>query len=497
METRRYTFKVYPNAGQNSALHNQRRLCGDVWNAAIQQREESYRRQSKSLSFFDQSKEVKTLRSECPEFRAVSASSLALALKSVDLAYKAFFRRLKEGKSYSEAGHPRFRHPDRHPSIPLRDGGYKMEMQGRFWRVRMFGVDGSLKTRGKFPIDPENKDQFRSAELLWRDGKWWLSVVVRIPARRSVGADKVTVRLDLIDEFARVERENGAMSAPRGWIDQGLVGLEAQTSQGFQVDASGSVAETLELRGDDRASRRASSSSWVAEPLESRGNDRYGSTASTGRGVAEAPESRGDDRLDESRRRPLGVAEALESGVADLLDRVSITRMKSDLLSATLLEKRADQLKAERDTRFKRGSIRWKEWTRRARAKTGKAARIRREALHKWSSDLVESAADLTVIRPDVRSVTKTGRGNEKAHGAKVAVVAEVNRHVLGQAPALAVQMIEYKASEAGVRCDVITDEAPKANAGQDLSKAAREAKKARRQTKKREMSSRVLEAAE
>jgi len=380
---RRYTFKMYPNKAQAHAMHVQRRLCGDIWNAAIQQREECYRRRGKSLSFYDQSKEVKTLRSECPEFQDLSAATAALAVKAVDLAYAAFFRRLKEGKSFAEAGHPRFHHPDRHPSILFRDRGWKMRKTGKAWRAKFFGI-GEVKVRGRFPIDPTEPEQIRSCEVLWCEGAWWLSAVVKLPARRVSGSDDLTVHMNLIDEFARVER-NGGMSSPRFPM------TEVANHQPTSTAYSTSGVEAGQMAGDDRGSFALNVSIRGVEVGQMAGDDR---------GIKTPP--------------PANVG--VEAG---------------QMAAAARLTVKADRIKSERDTRFKRGSRRWKGWTRRAQLASGKAARIRREFLHQWTSELLKGAGAITLIAPAIKTTTKSAKGDKKTHGNAVRTVAMVNRAIL------------------------------------------------------------------
>lgn len=81
-----------------------------------------------------------------------------------------------------------------------------------------------------------------------------------------------------------------------------------------------------------------------------------------------------------------------------------------------------------------------------------RAARKRNNALHVWTTMLTECAKSITVIAPEnVKEVTKSGKGNEKDWGAAVDVKAEINRHILEQAPSTVVQMLEYKCAEARI----------------------------------------------
>ena len=113
------------------------------------------------------------------------------------------------------------------------------------------------------------------------------------------------------------------------------------------------------------------------------------------------------------------------------------------------------------------------------------AYRKRRNALHVWTTRLIERASDLTIIAPPVREVTKTPRGDEKSWGANVEVVSDLNRNTLSQAPGMAIQMLLYKAEEAGTRCDVVADTAPSIAVGSELVAVGRTLRRARRELRK------------
>ena len=99
----------------------------------------------------------------------------------------------------------------------------------------------------------------------------------------------------------------------------------------------------------------------------------------------------------------------------------------------------------------KRGSAEYRDLRLEKARLEARAARRRREALHEWTTAIVRRAASLTVVRPPVKEVTRTGRGHERDWGANVKLKAEFNRTVLDQAPSLAADMLTYKAAEVGI----------------------------------------------
>src|SRR5262245_52003408 len=97
---RRYTWKLYPTPQQTVALHEQRMLMVDLWNALLQRHEDIWRRTRgqkgvvhcearSSYTFFDMTSEITELRRECPEWAALSVWSAHGTAEALDNAFKA------------------------------------------------------------------------------------------------------------------------------------------------------------------------------------------------------------------------------------------------------------------------------------------------------------------------------------------------------------------------------------------------------------------------
>lgn len=142
-------------------------------------------------------------------------------------------------------------------------------------------------------------------------------------------------------------------------------------------------------------------------------------------------------------------------------------------------------MKSARDTRRKRGSIRWRRDKERIARASAKAARKRREDLHKWTTGIISQASALDVTHPPVKEITSTGKGDARRWGAAVKTVAMVNRSVLEQAPAAAIDMLRYKASEAGIEFSATISESPKAAIGKDIAATTKVLRSTRRALKK------------
>lgn len=112
---RSYTYVLHPLADQRAELHRWREQCSEIYNAALEQRRDAWKKQRRSVTRYDQQKELTDLRRE-PEFAAVPAVVQRSALRRLDLAFADFFRRSKSGE---KPGFPRFRSRQRYDSFGI------------------------------------------------------------------------------------------------------------------------------------------------------------------------------------------------------------------------------------------------------------------------------------------------------------------------------------------------------------------------------------------
>jgi len=191
-QIRRYSFKLYPTPAQDAALREQAAMCALLWNALLQMREDKYRRERKTLSAFDQGKAITELRAELAEWREMPRGTQERVADMLDLAFKAFFRRAKQGAG-RESGYPRYKRIAASANVPLREPvkscwKFTPKTSGS-WRLKMRGVPGALKARGEFPASPVG---FKTADLKFYDGAWWFrsASACRAPHSRPPGADR-------------------------------------------------------------------------------------------------------------------------------------------------------------------------------------------------------------------------------------------------------------------------------------------------------------------
>jgi putative transposase len=125
MINRKITYKLYPNQQQTACLLELLVSHQRVYNAALEERIRIYRATGKSLSFANQCKILTQWRHQIPSLKKINAQSLQVTLKRLDLAFQAFFRRVK---TTEKSGFPRFKSLHR-----FAGWGYKTHGDG--WRL--------------------------------------------------------------------------------------------------------------------------------------------------------------------------------------------------------------------------------------------------------------------------------------------------------------------------------------------------------------------------
>jgi putative transposase len=153
--------------------------CRWLYNKLLEQRKTLWEIEKKNLSYYDQCGTVRKFREE---YKTVDVYSMVLgdvALR-IDLAFKAFFRRVKAGK---KPGYPRFRSKDRYDSFTYRQSGWKI-IEGNKVRLSMIGTIKMIYHR---PIEGKIKTCTVKRTVT---GKWYVSFSCEVESSILSKSDK-------------------------------------------------------------------------------------------------------------------------------------------------------------------------------------------------------------------------------------------------------------------------------------------------------------------
>lgn len=90
-----YRFRLYPNHEQRQALDRILETHRQLYNAALQERREAWRKCQVALSYNDQSNQLRALRAFDEDAAWLNDSSIQQTFRRLDKAFQAFFRRTK------------------------------------------------------------------------------------------------------------------------------------------------------------------------------------------------------------------------------------------------------------------------------------------------------------------------------------------------------------------------------------------------------------------
>lgn len=136
--------------------------CRYVYNETLATRKKMWEEKQESLSLYDTSNLLVQWKKDKPNLTDAFSQCLQNAQLRVDLAFKAFFRRVKGGE---KPGFPRFRGFDRYDSFTFPQSGFRLIRN----RIRLSKV-GSVKIRKHRNIEGIIKTLTIRRDAV---GKWW------------------------------------------------------------------------------------------------------------------------------------------------------------------------------------------------------------------------------------------------------------------------------------------------------------------------------------
>jgi putative transposase len=179
MERRKVTYKLYPSGAQTERLMAWTELHCELYNAALQERIEAYRKARKSISYYDQQNVLPEIKAARPEYVALGSHALQQTLRKLDRSFQAFFRRVKAGQT---PGFPRFKSASRFSGFAYPDqAGWKLLQHGkRGGTLRMgSGKDAMMiRLRGKHRFGDGAKPN--DLTITRKNGEWFASVTLRV-----------------------------------------------------------------------------------------------------------------------------------------------------------------------------------------------------------------------------------------------------------------------------------------------------------------------------
>lgn len=194
-----FKYRIYPTHNQERILNRQLENCRILYNHFLNQRKWAYRYYGISLSYFDQANDLPGLKESCPEFSVIYSQVLQNVATRVDLAFKAFFRRVKNGEN---PGYPRFKGKGQYASMTFPQWNSGCDLTGNGLRLSKVGTLHIVLHR---PIEGKIKT---CTVLKSPTGKWWVMFSCENVPEMSIPANPISVGIDVgIKTFSTLSDE--------------------------------------------------------------------------------------------------------------------------------------------------------------------------------------------------------------------------------------------------------------------------------------------------
>jgi putative transposase len=208
-----YRYRLLPTKRQHRALEAILESQRLLYNAALEERIEAYRKAHVTRTYFDQTKALTEWRHDDPEASAMPVALQRATLKRLDEAYKGFFRRAKRG---GKPGFPRFRGKGRFDTFGFREfRGILMKAGSLHFKA----MPGALGVHLHRPIPPE---AVIKSCIFHRDVKGWIvGLHAEVPTppmgegARAVGIDLGITIFAALSDGAMIPSLRAARTAER------------------------------------------------------------------------------------------------------------------------------------------------------------------------------------------------------------------------------------------------------------------------------------------
>lgn len=181
-----FKYRLFPTAAQRTSLQKSLDACRWVYNKTLETRKNAWESEGRSVSYYDTKKMIPLWKRERRDLNNAHSQALQNVTERVELAYQAFFRRVKAG---DEPGYPRFRGVNRYDSFTYPQSGFQLLDDGR---LRLSKI-GDVKIKLHRPLEGQCKTLTIRRDSL---GNWYACFSCIVEPRPLPPTDKV-VGLDL------------------------------------------------------------------------------------------------------------------------------------------------------------------------------------------------------------------------------------------------------------------------------------------------------------
>jgi putative transposase len=181
-----FKYRLYPTKKQEKLLFWTLTRCRELYNAALAERKEAYRMAGKSISYYEQKRDLVEIKAVLrPEYQDIHSQVVQDVLSRLKRAFDNFFRRVAKGE---EPGYPRFQGRNRYNSFTYPQGGYSLTHDNRVCLSKI----GSIK----ITLHRKMEGTIKTCTIKYEAGQWYAVFSCEIkqpeplpPMQSEVGID--------------------------------------------------------------------------------------------------------------------------------------------------------------------------------------------------------------------------------------------------------------------------------------------------------------------
>jgi putative transposase len=202
MGMKTFKYRLYPSPTQERQMFQGLNICRHFYNMCLEECKLAYQLEGRSVSKSDLEKLAIRYRQTFPQAQSVFSQTLQTVVDDLDKAFKAFFRRVKNGE---KPGYPRFKSRNRFHSFAFKQFGVGAKLHGR--RLKLFGI-GRVAVRWHRPME----GVIKTVRVVYQAGDWYACFACEVPDKpelpktgRVIGIDVNVENLLTTSEGERVE----------------------------------------------------------------------------------------------------------------------------------------------------------------------------------------------------------------------------------------------------------------------------------------------------
>lgn len=177
-----FKYRLKPTKKQKTLMQDTLDECRWLYNYLLEQRKIAWEEREESLNYYSQANTLPGLKTERPSLANVHSQVLQNVAVRLDLAFKAFFRRVKAGE---KPGYPRFKGYDRYDSFTYPQAGVGWKLEGN---VLKFSKIGKVRVVLHRPIEGVQKTCTIKRSST---GKWFVCFSCEVKASPLPYSDEV------------------------------------------------------------------------------------------------------------------------------------------------------------------------------------------------------------------------------------------------------------------------------------------------------------------